>query len=561
MYLQDYITSQWDGYGDDTASKASSKDFRRSRGLASIGMDGALSIYSDENGSTTGSQFLDDSPYAAKEQSEEAILKDGDLRKNSRRKKVLRYGGILILAVTFFALVGSFLAQKYAKTEGQSQSCQLGVVQETKTPQLEIYMTGVSQLLSETEKQEVEQALTEGYNDASGICSDEYQRWMYNASLVNQEVHEKLVFTDQATRLENAFLDTPTLVTRFETKISCNQCADETAFSSIYPAFFGEQEHGRQLTNEAFSRLNAADALTAMERAVRRVMPDFQGFLEVNIITTGNDGSASVMTISKEHEGDEYLPDYFRDEALARVRQSGTDCDEGGSARKRGKSYKGSGGSSRSTKGSRGSSKSSKSSKSSSSISTSSVTTSSISTSDNGNDDSDNDDSDNDDNNDNVVDDEGGDNDTEDKGDKDKDDKDKDDKDKDDKDKDDKDKEDKDKDDKDKEDKDKEDKDKEDKCKGEKEEKGSENNKAGEKEKAIPDKRDGGALGNPACEVCGPGKEVKNPNAIFNWPGQEPVSCEKLQLAGQIGGLPADSCPLLPRLIGVCGCGPINESV
>jgi hypothetical protein len=543
-------------------------------------MDGTLSVYSEENVSIAGSQYFDESPYAANEQSEEAILKDGGLRINSRRKKVLRCGGIFILTVTFFALVGSFVAKKNDTAEGKS--CQRGVVQETKTPQLEIYMTGVSQLPSETEKHELEQAIADGYNEASGVCSDEYQRWMYSTSLVHLEVHEKLVFTDQTTRLENAFLDTPTLVTRFETKISCNQCADETAFSSIYPASFGGQEHGRQLTNEALSRLDAADALTAMERAVRRVLPEFQGFLEANIITTGVDESSSVMTISKEHDGDEFLPNYFRDEAMARVRQAG-DCDESSPKRKRGKASKGSGTrSSKSTKGSRGGSRKSSSGKGSSSNKGKKSSSSKGDTDegdkvkddtdddDKGEDDKVKDDEDDDDKNDDDKNDDDKNDDDKDNGDKDKDDKDKDDKDKDDKDKDDKDKDDKDKDDKDKDDKckDKDDKGNEDnEDKGDKEKDDKDNDKDGKDDKAnddkgengktdkMPDKRDGAlSLANPACEVCGPNKRVTNPEAIFNWPGQEPVSCGDLELAGQIGRLPADSCPLLPRLIGICGC-------
>eukprot|EP00546_Thalassionema_frauenfeldii_P012688 CAMPEP_0178912008 /NCGR_PEP_ID=MMETSP0786-20121207/10018_1 /TAXON_ID=186022 /ORGANISM="Thalassionema frauenfeldii, Strain CCMP 1798" /LENGTH=609 /DNA_ID=CAMNT_0020584531 /DNA_START=108 /DNA_END=1937 /DNA_ORIENTATION=- len=58
------------------------------------------------------------------------------------------------------------------------------------------------------------------------------------------------------------------------------------------------------------------------------------------------------------------------------------------------------------------------------------------------------------------------------------------------------------------------------------------------------------------CSVCGEGKCITNPDAIFEWPGQPAISCYELQEAGYDGFVLTDECELLPPLVGVCGCAP-----
>jgi len=58
------------------------------------------------------------------------------------------------------------------------------------------------------------------------------------------------------------------------------------------------------------------------------------------------------------------------------------------------------------------------------------------------------------------------------------------------------------------------------------------------------------------CAVCGVGKVVSKPNAIFSFPDQPSVSCGLLQQVGADGSIPLEFCSYLPPLIGVCECVP-----
>lgn len=57
------------------------------------------------------------------------------------------------------------------------------------------------------------------------------------------------------------------------------------------------------------------------------------------------------------------------------------------------------------------------------------------------------------------------------------------------------------------------------------------------------------------CSVCGEGKCMTNPSAIFRYPGQQAVRCDALQGAGYEGIVTSTQCEILPPLISdVCGC-------
>jgi len=58
------------------------------------------------------------------------------------------------------------------------------------------------------------------------------------------------------------------------------------------------------------------------------------------------------------------------------------------------------------------------------------------------------------------------------------------------------------------------------------------------------------------CSVCGDGKKVTAPDAVFVFPGQPSVPCGVLQTAGESGSIPLDQCGFLAGLIPMCECGP-----
>ncbi|KAI2511940.1 hypothetical protein MHU86_2456 [Fragilaria crotonensis] len=58
------------------------------------------------------------------------------------------------------------------------------------------------------------------------------------------------------------------------------------------------------------------------------------------------------------------------------------------------------------------------------------------------------------------------------------------------------------------------------------------------------------------CSVCGDGKSVTAPDAIFEFPTFDPVACGELQTAGRNGEIPLDGCAALPPFIDVCACAP-----
>jgi len=60
---------------------------------------------------------------------------------------------------------------------------------------------------------------------------------------------------------------------------------------------------------------------------------------------------------------------------------------------------------------------------------------------------------------------------------------------------------------------------------------------------------------NGQCSVCGDGKEVGKPDAIFKFPGQPEVPCDILQAAGQTGQISQTQCDFLPSVINpICEC-------
>lgn len=64
------------------------------------------------------------------------------------------------------------------------------------------------------------------------------------------------------------------------------------------------------------------------------------------------------------------------------------------------------------------------------------------------------------------------------------------------------------------------------------------------------------------CSVCGDGKCVGNPDAIFSFTDTPDVSCGVLEEAGLSGRIPLDRCPLLLGLIEtLCDCGSHSNQI
>jgi len=61
------------------------------------------------------------------------------------------------------------------------------------------------------------------------------------------------------------------------------------------------------------------------------------------------------------------------------------------------------------------------------------------------------------------------------------------------------------------------------------------------------------------CSICGDGKIVGKPNAIFVFPGRPDILCGLMQEAGISGELPYDHCSYLRHFIRVCECKPGSQ--
>jgi len=68
------------------------------------------------------------------------------------------------------------------------------------------------------------------------------------------------------------------------------------------------------------------------------------------------------------------------------------------------------------------------------------------------------------------------------------------------------------------------------------------------------------------CSVCGEGKFVSSPDAVFVFPGQPSVPCGLLETAGLTGSIPLDQCSFLPGIASpLCNCadcpsGPVTPA-
>jgi hypothetical protein len=279
----------------------------------------------------------------------------------TRKKRCLWALAVLVLALiilfmSVFVSRNSHEKRAIAAAEAQAGTCQPGVIlKDTFEPRLRLIITGLSEYPTADEVGVLEQAIAEGYNHASGGCSDEFERFMYQVTMVNQTLESHLVLTDKTTRLENIFEETSVLTTDFHTKISCDGCSSEVAFASEYPSSFGILTSTKRSRNtdtgyrrdlallERFledepsspvvsGSLNAGRIIDAMERSARQAIDGIEAFREVTILVTHSDGSSASTTLHKEvqQDGTEYSATFFRNKVVDEAQEfRDSNCYEG----------------------------------------------------------------------------------------------------------------------------------------------------------------------------------------------------------------------------------------
>ncbi|KAL3915806.1 MAG: hypothetical protein SGARI_008107, partial [Bacillariaceae sp.] len=127
---------------------------------------------------------------------DDAAVEDGDdagqptkssQEKSTKKRRMLCYGGIIALALILVVSLGSYgIANKRSAAATSSSStsastfCQPAGIKDTKEPFLELTLfAGSNRLVNEMEAKFLENAVMDGYNEASGGCTDEYERWTY----------------------------------------------------------------------------------------------------------------------------------------------------------------------------------------------------------------------------------------------------------------------------------------------------------------------------------------------------------------------------------------------
>jgi len=161
---------------------------------------------------------------------------------NKSKSTIAALIGIAILAV------GAAVCGYYAITIKECTR----TVQESHNPVLEITFapTQYEYQLTEDEVKELGKGLMDVYNEECD-CSDEYKRWMYGVSVLDQTtVKRAFVENEGESSISHTFDNQYNLVVQFGTQLSCEGCVDDEAFASVYPSTFGSSDSGRRLARE-----------------------------------------------------------------------------------------------------------------------------------------------------------------------------------------------------------------------------------------------------------------------------------------------------------------------
>lgn len=162
----------------------------------------------------------------------------------NKSKSIAIFASLAVLVVV--AVTGGYFISKKVKNE----TCVLSI-KDSHEPTLEVtFAASKSETkLSEAQLKELERGILEIYNDSSNGCSDEYKRWMYGVSMIDQTVAaHPVVEEESASAIAHKFENEYRLVVRFGTMISCDGCIDDEAFASVYPEKFGDLVSRRHLS-------------------------------------------------------------------------------------------------------------------------------------------------------------------------------------------------------------------------------------------------------------------------------------------------------------------------
>ncbi|KAG7372165.1 laminin G domain containing protein [Nitzschia inconspicua] len=258
-----------------------------------------LHLFNGKNNDNSAAEFSNNSDQVD-ELVKPAAGKTGEM---NHRGRLLRVGGLLLMLI-ISTTIGRYVTfrRRSRMTASIGSFCQPPSIKDTKEPIIKLTLfSGMERLVDWEEAEILERAVMEGYNEASGGCRDEYERWIYGTKLVNQS----LIPLYYVNRHENGTLSTTfakeyTHVVQFQTVISCNGCSDEEAFASYYPESFGDltdDNFHRHLHLDESRTLSAGLILNEIERKIAIAVPDIGRIGEVSI-STEQDAKAKHMRSS-----------------------------------------------------------------------------------------------------------------------------------------------------------------------------------------------------------------------------------------------------------------------
>jgi hypothetical protein len=219
-----------------------------------------------------------------------SILKGADnTDQQTKRRRMLLIGGAILLVAG--AVIGSYFLATYIKSQkSASEHCELPI-KDVREPLLEFNIEAGSfqRELNAAEIDGLERAITDGYNAASGGCTDEFKRFMVGSVLKQQSVVDNTFENGENSAIAVEFDAQNTLLLQFETVISCDGCAPDNAFASKYPSSY---DSGRRELRK--STLDAAVIMEEIERRVKDVVPELGDIIEAKIAAQQDGGVAQM---------------------------------------------------------------------------------------------------------------------------------------------------------------------------------------------------------------------------------------------------------------------------
>jgi hypothetical protein len=244
-----------------------------------------------------------------KEDDDESVTETSVMsQSNQKQTKVGRIACccITLLAVGAVAVGSSFLAMhliggKAMSPQSSSSSASKAPEETLCQPQLSDIRESLLELhinagrfnhtIDKKEANLLGNAVTEGYNAATGGCLDEFERFMAGSILKNETLIENLSDMDE-NDITVEFDAAKTLILEFETVISCDGCNDDEAFASNFPSTYGPSSGRRALRHLASEPLDAGKIMEEIEKRIKYVLPDL-GHITDAIVQTKSDGGAA----------------------------------------------------------------------------------------------------------------------------------------------------------------------------------------------------------------------------------------------------------------------------